>query len=80
MYYDCTICLSVNHVSRLHCWYCGTTPAMYSMLKTPTRLIEHKLYTQFIPVVAANGVYRAVKHSTTRCNLRTMPLDYYAEA
>jgi hypothetical protein len=30
MTYECSICLDINHVSRLHCKSCGTTPAQYS--------------------------------------------------
>lgn len=81
--YTCTICLSLNHNARLHCQNCGTIPAKYSMLKRPAKSIDYRsmlsLDNQFIPVTALRGADRIERHHTTRCNLKTVTLDYYAE-
>jgi len=78
--YECPICLSANHSKRLHCSTCGTIPAMYSILRVPTRQIEEIDYTRFIPVVTAFGAVHSCRHHAARVNLRTVELDYYGEA
>jgi hypothetical protein len=77
--YECPICLSLNHNSRLHCQNCGTIPARYSLLRLPARLIENDTFSRFIPVVAAYGCVRSCQHHAARVYLRTVKLDYYAQ-
>jgi hypothetical protein len=76
--YECVICLSLNHNARLHCQKCGTVPAMYSPLAVPVSYISGS-DLGFRPVVAAKGCDRIERHHAARINLRTVPLDYYAE-
>lgn len=79
--YECTICLNINHASKLHCSCCGTIPEQYSVLRVPTRLfVEEDLSVPqpLVPVVIARGADRAEHHKTSRVYLRTVPVDYYA--
>ena len=78
-YYECAICLSLNHASRLHCQHCGTIPAHYSILRIPATLIEHDTWYQFISVVRAHGAESASQRRAARSYLRTVPATYYAE-
>ncbi len=75
--YECTICLSLNHAARLHCQNCGTIPAMYSLINKPCVVHLEETAAFFIPVFASPGAQ--AKHRAARCNLKTVPLDYYAE-
>lgn len=72
MYYECSICQSLNHASRLHCRCCGTIPARYSVLRVPVN-------DSLTPVVVAYGCRRASQHIPSRVFFRTVPTDYYAE-
>lgn len=74
--YECSICYHVNHVAKLHCSACGTTPSMYSVLRVPMSQVWG--LTGNISTVAAIGVSRAERHCYARVNLRTVPADYYA--
>ena len=78
MTYDCSICLNINHASRLHCRTCGTIPAMYSPITIPARFVVDAEDYHFISSVVAHGADRAEHHKTSRSYLRTVPLDYYA--
>ena len=74
--YECVICLSINHASRLHCQHCGTIPARYSMIGREAKPASHCWY---IPVIAAFGVSRASQRRSSRVYFRTVRADYYAE-
>jgi len=74
--YECVICHSVNHDSRIRCAVCGTTPAAYSVTCKASKLNSD---LQCIEVVAAYGVSRSCEHHAARMNLRTVELDYYAD-
>lgn len=76
--YECPICYSLNHSSRLHCSHCGAVPAMYSLSgkAVTTRVTLSGNYQH--EIVAAKGCERAIQHHAQRVYLRTMPLDYYA--
>lgn len=76
--YECDICLGVNHVARLHCQYCATIPAKYSMLGATTRERLDSDTRVFIRVLVAFGVMRQTSHRTIKRVLRTVPADYYA--
>lgn len=82
MTYECSICLNVNHASKLHCSTCGTTPAKYSVSGKPERqeLSESGAVNYAIEAVLAKGHDRAEWHRTSRVYLRTVKADYYAEA
>src|SRR5882672_127736 len=73
--YECVICLSVNHASRLHCQHCGTIPAMYSLIGSAAKPASHCWY---IPVVAAFGCSRASQRRASRIHFRTVSATYYA--
>ena len=77
--YECPICLSINHVSKLQCSNCGTIPSRYSLLGGPARQVNDYDFSRFIPVVPAYGCYRAAQHHAQRVTLKTVSLDYYAE-
>ena len=66
MTYTCQVCNAINHAKRLRCQFCGAVPAMYRIANAPE-------------TVAAIGCDRQENHHTTRVNLRTVPLDYYAQ-
>jgi hypothetical protein len=68
--YECSICLSLNHSSRLHCQNCGTIPAMYSWTGGPINTEKG------ISVAAAFGCYRAGQHKGQRIYLKTAIADY----
>lgn len=70
--YECAICYSLNHASRLHCQNCGTIPAQYSIYNRPINALGND-------VVVAFGSVRTAQHHTGRVYLRTVALDYYAE-
>jgi hypothetical protein len=72
--YECTICLSLNHSSRIHCQNCGTIPAMYSIIGKPS-----SSQLEGVEVICAHGAVHACKHHASRLGLRTVALDYYAE-
>jgi hypothetical protein len=78
-FYECSICLSLNHASRLHCQNCGTIPAMYSLLRAPAHLVESDDYWHFVLVVRAFGAESASQRQACRSYLRTVPLTYYAQ-
>jgi len=69
--YECVICLSINHNSRLHCQHCGTIPAMYSATGKASNDSNRN-------VTAAIGCYRTGQHKAQRIILKTVGLDYYA--
>lgn len=81
--YECSICQSLNHASRLHCQNCGTIPRMYSMLGVPMVVKDYVDWLGpnyvAVPVVVAQGAQRASQHHASRVYLRTVALDYYAE-
>lgn len=79
MTYECVICLSINHATRLHCQHCGTIPAAYSMIAAPARIIEHYGFSQFIEVKAAHGCMRVCQRRARRLGLFTVPSTYYAD-
>jgi hypothetical protein len=70
--YECTICQSLNHSSRLHCQNCGAIPAIYSWTGGPINTEKG------ISVAAAKGCDRSSNHKGQRINLRTVTADYYA--
>jgi len=70
--YECVICKSLNHASRIHCKCCGVIPARYSILAKPESAERH------CEVVVAFGAVRAAQHHQ-RLFMRTVQLDYYAE-
>lgn len=72
-YYECVICKSLNHATRIHCRSCGTIPAMYSILGKPEASDRH------CEAVVAFGAVRAAQHHQ-RLFMRTVQFDYYAEA
>lgn len=76
--YECVICLSLNHPSRLHCQNCGTIPACYSILKKPIK--SFTTYSDFaiIESVIATGAERASQKRISRVGLRTVELTKYA--
>jgi hypothetical protein len=80
--YECPICLSLNHASRLHCSICGTIPAMYSMIGVASSQVhrsgEYETGDYQIPIVVAIGSSRSCQHRAQRVNLRTVTADYYA--
>lgn len=76
--YECEICHGINFASRIHCQYCDTIPAKYSLIGKPAVIRENELVAQFVEVHNAFGVQRQnitrhVKHA-----IRTVPMDYYA--
>jgi hypothetical protein len=79
--YECAICHGVNVAERIHCQYCGTIPAQYSVLRKPSVIrVEESDTAFYVEVLVAFGAerqehYRGVKHQ-----FRTVPGDYYAEA
>ncbi len=73
--YECSICLTLNHASRLHCQNCGTIPACYSIIGKPC-----SSQLEGVEVIVARGADRAEKHHASRLYLRTVPVDYYGEA
>lgn len=70
--YECTICLTLNHASRLHCQNCGSAPKMYSW----TGYEINEVGTE---AIAAKGCRRASQHHASRVYLRTVTADYYAQ-
>lgn len=70
--YECSICQSLNHASRLHCQNCGTIPEMYSIYGRPINAYGKD-------VVIAFGAQRASQHHAGRVYLRTVALGYYAD-
>lgn len=81
MTYECRICWTVNHSSRLHCQCCGTIPAQYSPI-AGVLLNEHKdLETDYyVQILVAFGCERQTSRRTIKRTLRTVPLDYYASS
>lgn len=75
--YECVICQSVNHSSRLHCQNCGTIPSQYSCLGVPTK--DSGLIYALIETVVAHGVIRTNQKHVSRINLKTVTADYYAD-
>lgn len=67
--YECVICQSLNHTSRLHCQNCGTIPAIYSWSETPRNQENRE-------VTAAHGCVRVNQKQVSRINLRTAVADY----
>lgn len=79
--YECVICREINTANRLHCKSCGTTPAMYSALRMPSRFIEHnESFCAIIPVIVALGADRTERHRTCKRELKTVAADYYADS
>lgn len=81
--YECSICLHINHVAHLHCSTCGTIPARYSVLGIASRQLEHNSHgyvgSWMIESVRAHGAQSIEQRHSSRSNLRTVPLDYYAQ-
>jgi hypothetical protein len=80
--YECEICHGVNSVVRLHCKHCGTTPRQYSLLARPVVLKTEPEYgvCYFDEVKVAAGCERQMSRRTIKRLIRTVPMDYYAEA
>lgn len=76
--YECSICLSLNHASRIHCSVCGTIPRQYSIFGIAGKFVYSQDAPHFIPTVVAIGAVHACKHHAARVNLRTVSADYYA--
>lgn len=76
-YYTCEICDTLNSARRHSCQNCGTIPAKYSVLRKPSRLIEHDSRYQFIETLRAIGCAQAFPHHA-KVGLRTVPAGYYA--
>ena len=76
--YECAICQHINHSSRLHCSVCNTVPKEYSPVKQAVSIKWDGW--QMTPIVAAHGCERANKQMNVHVKLRTMAIDYYAEA
>lgn len=76
--YECIICLSLNHASRLHCQNCGTVPARYSVTKKPIRISTVNDFS-VTEVIVAIGAERASQKRCSRVGLRTVSVTYYAE-
>ena len=74
--YECVICKSLNHASRLHCQNCGTIPAMYSWNGKPST--EHNSGWITREIVKAKGA-ETTTAAHARIWFRTVPADYYAE-
>lgn len=68
--YECVICQSLNHTSRLHCQNCGTIPACYSYTGKPINTEKG------IEVICAAGCVRVNQKQVSRINLRTAIADY----
>jgi len=77
--YECAICQSINHSSRLHCSVCGAVPKEYSWTGTPVQTIYFGCAQQFITIVAAIGCERTDNMKPSHIKLRTVSLDYYSE-
>ena len=86
MIYECEICFGVNFAARLHCQFCGTIPAKYSILQKPTRFVETAgfidagvsiLLDGFIPVASARGCEHAEHCHTRKIYFRTVPIEYF---
>ena len=71
--YECVICQSVNSSVRLHCQFCGTVPAMYSVIGKP--VIWNDTECKALPIVSASSMNKPVQ----RINLKTVSSDYYAQ-
>jgi hypothetical protein len=80
MTYECVICHGINSAARLHCQFCDTIPAEYSIIRKPAheRLSEYT-ETSYINVLVAWGAERQVSRRSIKRTARTVPLDYYAE-
>lgn len=79
-YYECDICLSLNHATRHHCQHCGSIPAMYSLLLKPASVHVTDSLTRFVHVVRAHGCAMASQRRAVKVYFRTVPATYYAEA
>lgn len=80
MTYTCDICHEVNHVARIHCQTCGTIPKRYSPIGVPARQWLGRDDDAYVQVVVAFGVSRLDSIRQTKASMRTVPMDYYAEA
>ena len=81
MTYQCEICNGINSATKLHCQYCGTIPAEYSILRKPA--VQSRSMgspSSYIRVLVAWGCERQISRRTIKRTARTVPLDYYAEA
>lgn len=76
--YECCICYSLNHSSRIHCQTCGTIPAMYSVTGKPMVWTDGEAINYQREVVAAIGCVRSSQHYQARYKLETKELTYYA--
>jgi hypothetical protein len=78
--YECVICLGLNHASHLHCQYCGTIPAQYSITGKPIKSYTTALGCfPIIHTIAAFGCSRASQRRAHRIHFRTVPANYYAQ-
>lgn len=78
--YECNICRNVNHAKHLHCSVCGTIPGRYSITRKEVTVKVSASISAFISTVVAHGAERQERNRTIKRSLRTVPLDYYAEA
>jgi len=76
--YECVVCHGINSVKKLHCSTCGTIPAMYSIVQGVTTIEKQDSY--YIEILSAFGVERQRSRRTIKRVMRTVPLDYYADA
>jgi len=77
--YTCTICLSLNHVARLHCFACGAIPANYSPNGKVTQVVRPEGCLVNVQVFSAFGCERQEKTRSVKVGLQTVNADYYAE-
>lgn len=80
--YDCPICRTINGANRLHCVVCGTIPPHYAHVDTMRNKCSRfdDLSADYIEVVAAYGCERQTDRRASKTYMRTVPLDYYADA
>lgn len=77
--YECEICHGINHAAKLHCSFCGTIPAKYSILAVPAVEKDDEFFS-YIRVLVAWGADRQACDRTAKKYFRTVPMDYYAES
>lgn len=75
--YECSICLALNHASRLHCQCCGAVPAVYSLTG---KVVQSSVdaYPTAIEMLVAHGCVRSERRMS-KVGLKTVPLTYYAK-
>ena len=78
-FYECAVCLTLNHSIRLHCQNCGTVPTCYSIIRKPARLVVTPETSYFVEVIRARGCFQVSLRRARRMYLYTVPATYYAE-